>query len=142
MSISSGSFAAPIPADNTKEAWSSVVGFAAGAGVAQAINPPNPMSAFTLFNTTSNVLRGTIAFTAGTTAVGAAATQTFLVPAGGTLSVDFQEHDGDNAVGQLMSIDSVTLIPVTVGAITAEASTLAASAATIAGVALISFTAA
>jgi hypothetical protein len=100
------------------------------------------MSAFTLYNTTSNVLRGTIVFTAGTVSVGAAATQTFLVPGGGTLSLDFQDHMGDNATGQLMSIDSVTLLPVTVGAVTAEASTLVANAATIAGVALIDFTAA
>jgi hypothetical protein len=142
MSISNGTFSAPVPADNTKEAWSSVVGFAAGAGVAAVINPPNPMSAFTLYNTTSNVLRGTIAFTAGTVSVGGAATQTFLVPASGTLSLDFQDHDGDNAIGQLMSIDSVTLLPVAVGAVTAEASTLIANAATIAGVALIDFTAA
>jgi hypothetical protein len=142
MSMVNGSFSAPIPADNTKEAWSTVLGFAAGAGVAAVANPPNPMSAFTLYNTTSNVLRGTIAFSAGTVSAGGATSQTFLVPAGGTYSADFQDHDGDNAVGQLMSVDSISVIPVAVGAVTAEGSTLVASASTIAGVALVNFTAA
>ena len=142
MSMTNGSFSAPIPPDNTKEAWSAVAAFAAGAGVAAVVNPPNPMSAYTLFNTTANVLRGTIAFTAGTISVGAPATQTFLVPAGGSISQDFQDHDGDNAIGQLMSIDSITLLPVAVGVVTADASTLVASPATTAGVALISFSAA
>lgn len=139
MSMTNGSFAAPLTPDLTKAVESYVVGIPAGAGVAQVVNPTVPVQGLTAYNYTSNVLRGTVTFSAGVTGVNAAAVRTFLVPPGATYSLDFSDHDGDNAVGAIDAIDSVSLIAVAPGAVTAEASTLLAATAAVAGLAYINF---
>ena len=82
-----------------------------------------------------------MAFTAGITAVGAAATRVFLIPPGGTYSADFaDEGASDNAIGALNAIDSVSLIAVIAPAAgVVEASTLLAATAAIAGYVAINF---
>ena len=142
MAVSSGAFAAPISPDLTKEAQSFVVGIPAGAGVAQVVNPGVPVQGFTFYNYTSNVLRGTVTFTAGVVSATGAALRTFLVPPGATYSADYSAHDGDNAVGAIDAIDSVSVVAVIPGAVTAEASTLGAATAAVAGLAYVNFTSA
>jgi len=139
MSMTNGSFAAPLTPDLTKAVESYVVGIPAGAGVAQVVNPTVPVQGLTAYNYTSNVLRGTVTFSAGVTGVNAAPVRTFLVPPGATYSLDFSDHDGDNAIGAIDAIDSVSLIAVAPGAVTAEASTLLAATAAVAGLAYINF---
>jgi hypothetical protein len=140
MSMTTGSFSAPISPDLTKVIESYVVGVTAGAAVASVVNPTVPVQGLTAYNYTSNVMRGTVTFTAGITGVNAAALRTFLVPPGATYSVDFADHDGDNAVGAIDAIDSVSFIAVAPGAVTAEASTLVASTTTVAGNLYVNFT--
>jgi hypothetical protein len=142
MSMTNGSFAAPISPDLTKAVESYVVGIPAGAGVAQVVNPTVPVQGLTAYNYTTNVLRGTVTFSAGVTGTNAAPVRTFLVPPGATYSLDFADHDGDNAVGAIDAIDSVSFIAVAPGAVTAEASTLVAATAAAAGLAYVNFAAA
>lgn len=137
MAMTNGSFAAPITPDLTKVVESYVVGIPAGAGVAQIVNPTVPVQGLTAYNYTTNVLRGTITLSAGVTGTNAVALRTFLVPPGATYSVDFSDHDGDNAVGAIDAIDSVSFIAVAPGDVTAEASTLVAAVAAAAGVAYV-----
>jgi hypothetical protein len=118
------------------------VGIPAGAGVAQVVNPTVPVQGLTAYNYTTNVLRGTVTFSAGVTGTNAAPVRTFLVPPGATYSLDFSDHDGDNAVGAVDAIDSVSFIAVAPGAVTAEASTLVAATAAAAGLAYVNFAAA
>jgi hypothetical protein len=140
--MTSGSFAAPISPDLTKAIESYVVGIPAGAGVAQLVSPTVSVQGLTAYNYTSNLLRGTVTFSAGVTGTNAAGVRTFLVPPGATYSVDFSDHDGDNAVGSVDAIESVEFIAVTPGAVTAEASTLTAAVSAVAGVAYVNFSAA
>jgi hypothetical protein len=142
MAATSGSFSAPISPDLSKEVVSYIVGIPAGAGVAQPVIPAVKTQAVTVFNTTANLLRVTVVFSAGIVAAGVAATRAFLVPAGATFSADFSDHDGDNANGAVDAITSLSVIAVASGAVTAEASTLLASAAAVAGVAVVNFVAA
>lgn len=139
MSMTNGSFAAPISPDLTKVVESFVVGIPAGAGVAQIVNPSVAVQGLTAYNYTTNVLRGTITLSAGVTGTNVAALRTFLVPPGATYSVDFSDHDGDNAVGAIDAIDSVSFIAVDAGSVTAESSTLVAAAAAAAGLAYLNF---
>jgi hypothetical protein len=133
MSATSGSFNAPLSPDLSKEVVSYVVGIPAGTGIAQPVVPAVKTQAVTVFNTTANLLRVTVTFSAGIVAAGIAATRTFLVPAGATFSADFSDHDGDNATGAIDAIASLSVIAVAPGAVTAEASTLLASTAAVAG---------
>lgn len=142
MSMTNGSFAAPISPDLTKEVQSFVVAIPAGAGAAQVVNPTVPVQAFTAYNYSNNLVRGTVTFSAGVTASGVAATRTFLVPPGASASIDFADHAGDNAVGSVDGIDSVSFIAVDAGAATAEAGTLAATATASAGLVYVNFSAA
>lgn len=139
MSMTNGSFSVPLSPDVTKEVGAFVVGIPAGAGVAQVVNPAVPVQGLTAFNYTTNLLRGTVTFSAGVTANGIAATRVFLVPPGASYSLDFSDHDGDNAIGAIDAIESVSFIAVAPGAATAEASTLAAATAAVAGVAYVNF---
>jgi hypothetical protein len=137
MAITSGSFNATLPPDLTKEVVSYVVGIPSGAGVAQAVTPAIKAQAVTVFNATANLLRCAVTFSAGIVSAGVAATRTFLVPAGGSFSVDFANHEGDNAVGAIDAITGISLIAVQPGTVTAEASTLVASTAAVAGLAYV-----
>ena len=141
MSMTNGSFAAPLSPDLSKAVESFVVGVQAGAGVAAVVNPSVPMQALTAYNYTSNLLRATVTFSAGIVGTNAAPVRTFLIPPGATATLDFADHSGDNAVGAIDGIDSVSVIAVIPGAVTAEASTLAAATAAVAGVAYINFSA-
>lgn len=133
MSATHGSFAAPISPDLTKVVESYVVNVVAGAGAAQVVNPTVPVQAVTVYNYTTNIMRATVVFSAGITGVNAPALRTFLVPPGASYSVDFADHAGDNAVGAIDAIDSISFIAVQSGAAVAEASTLAAAIAASAG---------
>jgi hypothetical protein len=141
LSMSSGAFSAPIAADLTKEVVSYVVAIPAGAGVAQVVDPAVPVQALTAYNYSSALVRAVVTFAAGITSTGVAATRTFLVPPGATASLDFADHDGDNAVGHVNAIESVSFIAVVPGAATAEASTLAAATAAVAGLVYVNFSA-
>jgi hypothetical protein len=99
-------------------------------------NNLQPQQGATIYNVSNNVIRGTVVLTAGTVAVGAAATRTFTVPAGGTYSFDLaDEGTTDSATGAIGSIDSISIVPVTVpvAAGVVEASVLAVAAAATAG---------
>jgi hypothetical protein len=136
MSITNGSFSAPIVPDLAKELESQVGTIAAGAGVPMVFNNLQPQQGATIYNVSNNVIRGTVVLTAGTVAVGAAATRTFTVPAGGTYSFDLaDEGTTDSATGAIGSIDSISIVPVTVPATAGvvEASVLAVAAAATAG---------
>jgi hypothetical protein len=137
--LTNGSFSIPLSPDVTKEVGAFVVGIPAGAGVAQVVNPAVPVQSVTAYNYTTNLIRGTVTFSAGVTATGVAATRTFLVPPGATYSLDFSNHDGDNAVGAIDAIDSISFIAVLPGAVTAEASALVAATAAVAGVVYLNF---
>lgn len=142
MSMTSGSFSPAVPADVTKEVQSYAVGVAAGAGAAQVVKPTVPVQAVTAYNYTNNVMRATVTYSAGITSATAAAVRTFLVPPMGTASLDWADHDGDNATGSVDGIDSVSLIAVTpVAGAVSEASTLAAVTAAQAGFVYLNFSA-
>ena len=141
MSMTNGSFAAPTSPDLTKEIQSFVVSVPAGAGAPQVVNPTVAVQAFTAYNYTNNLVRGTVTFSAGVTATGAIPTRSFLVPPGATASIDFADSDGDNALGAIDSIDVITFIAVIAGATTAEASTLATATAATAGLLYVNFSA-
>lgn len=136
MSTTNGSFSPVGAPDLSKAAESYVVAVAAGAGAAQVINPVQPQQSFTFFNTTNNWMRGIITYVAGVAGTGTGA---FLVPPGGTYTWDTADHDGDNALGSINSIESISVAPVAIGAATAAAETLSLSAAAVAGVAAINF---
>jgi hypothetical protein len=133
MAMTGGSFSAPLSPDLSKEVGSFVAAIPAGAGVAQVVDPAVPVQSATLYNTSPNLVRATFTFTAGIVALGVAATRCILVPAGGTATVDFADHDGDNAVGALDGINSISVIAVIPGTVTTEASTLLAATAAVAG---------
>jgi hypothetical protein len=95
----------------------------------------------TTYNYTSNLIRGTVTFSAGIISTGVAATRTFLIPPGASASIDFADHDGDNAVGSIDGIDSVSYVAVNPGVVTAESSTLVAAAAAVAGSVYVNFAA-
>lgn len=133
MSQTNGSMTAIVAADLTKVTEAYVVNVAAGAGAAQVVNPTVPVQSATVYNYTNNLMRGTVTFSAGITGVNAAALRTFLVPAGATYTIDFADHDGDNAIGAVDAIDSISFIAVQAGAGVAEASTLIAAVAALAG---------
>jgi hypothetical protein len=111
----------------------------AGASVAQVVNPSVPMQGLTVFNYTTNLVRGIVTLTAGITGTNAVGLRTFLVPPGGSYSVDFADHAGDNASGAIDAIDSVSFSAVLAGVATAEASTLATNGTTVAGSLFINF---
>ena len=142
MSMTSGNFSAIVSPDLTKEVQSYTVGVAAGAGVAQVVNPTIPVQATTVYNYTNNLMRAIVTFSVGITNTGAAATRTFLIPPGATASIDFADHDGDNAVGAIDGIDSLSLSAVTpvAGAVT-EGGALALAAAATAGFVYLNFSA-
>ncbi len=136
MSLTNGSFSAPTAPDLAKELESQVGVIAAGAGVAMVFNNLQPQQGATIYNVSNNVVRGTVALTAGTVAIGAAATRTFIVPAGGTYSFDLADEGAtDSATGAIGSIDSIRIVPVTVPAVAGvtEASVLVVAAAATAG---------
>lgn len=139
MSTTSGSFAAILQPDLTKEAVGYTVGVAAGAGAAQVVNPAVPVQSVTIYNYTTNLMRATVTFTEGITSTG---TRTVLVPPSATATVDFANNDGDNAVGAIDGIDSVSLIAVTpaAGAVT-EASMIPEATAAVAGFVYLNFAA-
>lgn len=142
MSITNGSFSAPIAPDLAKEAEAFVYTIAAGAGVVGVVNPAQPQQGFTAYNVSNNAVRGTITFTAGIVAAGAAATRVFLIPAGGTYTADFADESlTDSATGAIGAIDSISYVPVTVPAAAgvAEVSTLAVAAAATAGFVVTNF---
>jgi hypothetical protein len=139
MSMTGGAFSAPISPDLTKEVQSFVVAIPAGVGVAQVVNPSVPVQSVTTYNYSSNVVRGTVTFSAGVVSTGIAATRTFLVPPGASASIDFADHDGDNAIGSVDGIDSISFIAVTPGVATTEASTLVATATAVAGLLYVNF---
>lgn len=125
----SGSFTPPnssaVAFDPTKELGSFVVGIPAATNLPQVVNPAVDQQSFTVFNTSSSFVRGTVTFQAGITATGAAATRAFLVPPAGTYSMDFGSDYVDVA-GNIEAIDSIIFVGVTIGTTTAEASTLTA----------------
>jgi hypothetical protein len=140
MSTTAGSFAVPVAPDLNKEVQSFVAAIPAGTAVAQVVNPTVPVESVTAYNYTSNLLRATVTFTAGINATGAAATRTFLIPPGAVASYDWADEGAtDNAIGALGAIDSLSVIAVNAGAATAEASTLAANATSVAGLAYFNF---
>lgn len=140
MATTAGSFNAPTLPDLAKEVQSFVAVIPAGAAVAQVVNPTVAVEALTGYNYSQNLLRATVTFTAGITATGAAATRTFLIPPGATASYDWaSEGSSDNAQGSLGAIESLSVIAVTAGAATAEASTLVANATSAAGLAYFNF---
>lgn len=142
MSITNGSFSAPVSPDLSKELESQVGTIAAGAGAAMVFNPAQPQQGATVYNVSNNVIRGTVTLTAGTVALGAAATRAFTVPAGGTYSFDLADEGlTDSATGAIGAIDSISIVPVTVPAAAgvAEASTLAVAVAATAGYVVVNF---
>jgi hypothetical protein len=140
LSTTAGSFNAPTLPDLAKEVQSFVAVLPAGAAVAQVIDPTVPVEAVTAYNYSQNLLRATVTFTATITATGAAATRTFLIPPGATASYDWaDEASSDNAQGSIGAIASLSVIAVTAGAATAEASTLVANATSVAGLAYFNF---
>lgn len=142
MSITNGSFAAPVAPDLSKEVESFIVAVAAGAGAAQIVNPTQPQQGFTAYNVSNNWMRGTIVFTAGVVAVGAAATRTFVIPPGGTASEDFADEGmTDSATGAIGAIDSISFIAVTPPAsgTVVESSALVAAAVAVAGHVAVNF---
>lgn len=142
MAMTGSSVRSSIPADTTKEVVSYIVAIPAGAGVAQVVNPAVPVQAVMVDNNTSNLIRGLVTFTAGITSATPAAQRVFLVNPGSVVHIDFSDHDGDNAVGSIDAIDSVSFTAVQPGAVTAEASTLAASTAAVAGMMVVNLTSA
>lgn len=145
MSISSGSFSAPIAPDLSKELESQVGTIVSGAGVPMVFNNLQPQQGATVYNVSNNTIRGTVTLTAGTIALGAAATRTFLVPAGGTYSFDLADESiTDSATGAIGAIDSISIVPVTIPAVAGvvEASTLAVATAAVAGTVFVNWTSA
>lgn len=143
MALSNGSFVLPGIPDLSKEVESRLVTILAGAGVAQVVNPAVPMEGVTVYNYSGNWIRGVITLSAGIAAVGTAATRAFLVPPQASYSVDFAD-DGNagSAVGAIGAIDSISVAPVAtpIAAGVVEASTLALSAAAVAGFVAFNFT--
>lgn len=126
--ITSGSFTpSAATADLAKEVGSNVAVIPAGGNVAQTVNPAVPMQGFVAYNMSSQYVRGTIALSAGITAVGAAATRVFVLPPNSSYALDLG-NDNDDLGGIIEAIDSITYQAVTIAA-TAEASTLAAAPA-------------
>jgi hypothetical protein len=124
MAITGGTFSAPLSPDLTKEVGSYAVAIPAGAGVVQLIDPSVAFQSATIYNPTRNLIRATITFSIGILTTGLAATRCKLIPPGGTDTIDFSDHDGDNAVGAIDAIDSISFVAVMPGTTTAEASTL------------------
>lgn len=139
MSTTTGSYSVPMAPDMDKAVASFVIGIPAGAAVAQVANPGANVNAITVFNPTANLLRATVTFAAGITSGIAAGQRVFLIPSGATVSYDFGDGPNDSLVGSVDSIDSVSFIAVQSGAVTAEASTLVAATAAVAGVAFVNF---
>jgi hypothetical protein len=142
LSLTNGSFAAPTAADLNKEVESFAVTIAAGAGVAAVVDPAQPEEGVTVFNVSNNVVRATVTFSAGIVAAGGAATRAFLVPAGGTASIDWADSGAtDSAQGALGAIDSLSIAPVAipVAAGVVEASALALATTATAGYVLVNF---
>lgn len=139
MSLTSGSFAltpVPVAPDLAKEVESHIITIVAGAGVAQVSNPAQNQQGFLVFNNSTNLIRGTVTFSAGIVAAGGAATRTFLIPANGTLAQDYaDESTTDSVAGSIGAIDSISFVPVTAPAAAgvAESSTLAVATAATAG---------
>lgn len=140
--MTGGAFSAPISPDLTKEVQSFAVSIPTGVGVAQVVNPNVSVQSLTAYNYSSNLIRGTITFSAGVVTTGAPATRTFLVPPGASASLDFAEHDGDNATGSVDGIDSVSFIAVSPGVVTTESSTLTPAVNAVAGLVYVNFAAA
>lgn len=135
MSTTAGSFSAPIAPDLNKEVQSFAVGVAAGAGVAQVVNPSIPVESVTAFNYSNNLLRATVTFTAGINATGTTTSRTFLIPPGATASYDWADEGAtDSVVGGLGPIDSLSVQAVApVAGAVSESGTLAAATAATAG---------
>lgn len=134
----SGTFNAGQTADNDKKIGSHVAVIPA-AGTAQVVNPADNQNAVTVYNlSTVNMVRATVTFVAGIVGDATAAQQTFLVPAGGTFSVDFSNNAG-SVSGLIGAIESVSFVSVAIPAATSEASTLPALAAAAGAVVVANF---
>lgn len=110
MSMTNGALSLPNTqtADLTKEiaAYDVVIPVA---NTAQVANPTEPMDAVVVYNTSTVYrVRGTITFTAAINSLTLAAQRTFVVPAGGTYSIDFADRTNDDAVGSVGAIDSIS----------------------------------
>lgn len=120
-------------ADNAKNVGSNVVAIAAGAGVAQVVTPIVPQHGLTVENMTSNWIRLSWTFTAGIVAGGAAANRVSLIPPNRGWTFDFGDHAGDNALGEITPVTSVSVIAVAAPTATIESGALTAATAATAG---------
>jgi len=140
MSTTNGSFSLSALPDLTKSSAGFAVALGAGASVVSVVDPKEPQQAFTVFNTTSNWLRGRITFVAGITGVDQ---QAFIVPPGGTYTWDSADHDGDNAVGSLDAIELIEFDVLDMATVTAgnvvDAPSIGPAANVIPGVFAINF---
>ena len=133
MAVLGGGMSTTVPPDNTKAVESFIVNVAAGAAAAQVVTPTVPMQSAFVYNATSNLMQGTVTFNAGITGVNVAAKRVFLVPAGATHAVDFSAHDGDNAVGAVDTILSISFRAVLNGTGVVSGDLAPAATAAIAG---------
>jgi hypothetical protein len=133
MAASGGSFGFVPVADNTKQVGANLVQIAAGAGVAQTVTPIVPQQGATIINLSSNWIRVGWVYAAGVSGGGAAANRVTIVPPNFTQTIDFGDVDGDNSLAALDAVASVTVIATLNPSATAEAGTLGAATAAVAG---------
>lgn len=139
MAASGGSFGFVPVADNTKQVGSNIVQIAAGVGVAQTVTPVVPQQGATVINLSSNWVRVGWVYTAGVTGGGAAANRVTLVPPNFTQTIDFGDTSGDSSLASLDTITSATVIATLNPSATAEAGTLGAATAAVAGTVVINW---
>lgn len=127
MSLTNGSFSPALIADLNKGLASLVSEFTTGAPFSNIAAPFSPQQGVTVFNVSGNLVRGTATYVPGTVFTGPAAQQAFLIPAGGTFSVDLSD-DGSGDYAAFASILFEVVTPPAPGAFI-EISTLAAAPA-------------
>lgn len=139
MSLTNGSFNASAVVDPAKGSAGYIAEIAAAVAFSQTLTLPagRAQQGMTIYNTSGSLLRGTITYAAGTVFAGPAAEQAFLVPPGGVYSVDLSD-DGSADFSAIQSVIFETVAAPIPGPF-AEASTLAAAAATSAGLLLVNF---
>jgi hypothetical protein len=127
MTATSGSFNAAALADRVKDVGAWYGHIPAATGAPAVLDPVPGTNSFTVLNVSHEWLRGTVTYTAGTSSVGAAAEQVFLVPPVGNFSGTFLSNS--SLPLNVDAVDSMTfdVVPApSAGVGTVEASTVAA----------------
>jgi hypothetical protein len=113
MSTTGGSFNLPqttaaAAANLSKEIESFFTPIPGGAAFTATINPTQPQQGFTVYNVSQNYLKGLVLFVTGITSVTTATERLFLIPPGGTYSLDLGvDAESANAAAALHPIDSI-----------------------------------